>query len=186
MRPAGHRHRSTRLALVTVLAGALLLSVATPARADLESFDDPTDDTSHPADVVRVKLEHDDRVVVVVRHRNLTFTDGPGRVRVAYDTGGTGDQPEFYLRVLYQTDAPIELRVADGWGRLRGGPRAACTGEKARVSAADNWTRIGVPRSCFADPERVRVHVRLKPFPGDKRRVDIAPAARTMGPWADR
>lgn len=175
-----------RTALTALTVAALLASAAGSARADVGSFPDRRWDTSHPADIVRVQVEHADRVVVVLRHRDLTFHDGPGYLRVAYDVGRAFDGPEFYVRIWYQTDRPIELRPAEGWGALHAKPLPGCTGETARVSARRDVTRVGVPRSCLGDPPRVRVHLRLRPFPGDDRRIDVAPAARTMGPWVPR
>ncbi|MGH8895304.1 MAG: hypothetical protein ACRDWY_18655 [Actinomycetes bacterium] len=178
--------RTARTALTALTTGALLLAAAAPARADVEAFPDRRSDTSHPADVVKVRVEHTDRVVVAVHHDNLTFHDGPGYLRIAYDTGPRYEGPEFYLRIWYQTDRPIDLRRAEGWGTLHAGPIASCTGETADVSARRNVTSVGVPRACFGNPPRVRVHVRLRPFPRDDRKVDVAPASRTMGPWVRR
>jgi hypothetical protein len=168
---------------VAAAVAALLVAFPAPAAADEKAFTDRRGDTTHPADIVRVLVEHTDRIVVVVHHDNLTFRDGPGSVRIAYDTGPRFPGPEFYLRLTYQSDAPPELRAAQGWGHLDSPPIATCVGERAVVQPALDRTRISVPRSCFGDPVRVRVQVRLSPFSDDNRRPDMAPAAHTMGPW---
>jgi hypothetical protein len=172
------------LPLVLVTTAALLLAaVPSPASAAELVVNDRRGDTTHPADILRVRVEHGDRIVVVVTHRNLTFSDGPAQVRVAYDTGSRYVGPEFYLRVRFQSDESPELRAAQGWSDLRSPPIATCTGEHVRVRPGLDRTRISVPRSCFGDPRRVRVHVRMTPFDDDYRAADVAPAARTMGPW---
>ena len=176
------RSKSAALALVTSVA-ALVSASPAPALADTATFPDKRFDTRHPADVVSVKVSHGDRVVVVVRHRDLSFrgNNSPGSLRIAYDTGARFIGPEFWLRIVYQTDGPIDLHTASGWSR----PNRAiptCRGERVTVSEARDTTAISVPRSCFGNPRRIRVHVRLAPRPGDPRHVDVAPRSRTMGP----
>jgi hypothetical protein len=178
--------RCTVLAGIVPLVAALLVAFPAPAAAGTQMFTDPRGDTTHPADIVRVLVEYTDRIVVVVHHENLTFRDGPASLRVAYDTGSRFAGPEFYLRVTYQSDELPELRAAQGWGHLDSPPIATCHREHVRVRPGLDRTRISVPSSCFGDPARVRVHVRLSLFSDDNRRADVAPAARTMGPWVDR
>jgi hypothetical protein len=162
---------------------ALLVAFPLPAAASAQSFADPRGDTTHPADIVRVRVENADRIVVVVHHRNLTFSDGPAGLRVAYDIGPRYPGPEFYVRLAYQTDQAPELRAAQGWGHLSSPPIATCQGEHIRVRPGVDLTRISVPRSCFGNPRRVRVQVRLSLFSDDDRRADVAPAVAKMGPW---
>lgn len=178
--------RGTRLAGLVTAVVALLAAFPTPAAADDQRFADPRGDTSHPADIVGVRVENTDRIVVVVRHDNLTFRDGPAHLRVAYDTGSLYAGPEFYLRLTYQTDEPPELRAARGWGHLHSPPVATCQAEHVRVLPGLDRTRISVPRDCLGDPRRVRVHVRLSLYIDDNRGADVAPAARTMGPWVEQ
>jgi hypothetical protein len=164
------------------LVAALAVAASVPAVADTGSFRDKRRDTRHPADIVSVKVRHTDRIVVLVHHRNLTFLDAPASIRVAYDTGRRYDGPEFYLRIAYQSDQSPELRTARGWGHLSSGPIPTCQGESVSVSALKNTTRVSVPRSCYGNPRRVRVHVRIDLRPGDGRAPDVAPRSRTMGP----
>jgi hypothetical protein len=173
-----------RLVTVVVAAvAALLVGFPSPAFAGEKTFADRRGDTSHPADIVRVRVLHGDRIVVVVHHDNLTFRDGPASIRVAYDVGALYDGPEFYLRLAYQSDVRPELRLARGWGRMHAAPIPTCQGELVRVRPLLDRTRISVPRSCFGDPTRVRVEVRLGLYSDDDRRADVAPAKHTMGPW---
>jgi hypothetical protein len=179
----------TRTRLVTgVIAAvaALFAAFPTPAAAAEKTFADRRGDTTHPADIVRVRVENADRIVVVVHHHNLTFHDGPASIRIAYDVGPRYPGPEFYLRLKYQSDERPELRAARGWGKLDSPPIATCQGESVRVLPALDRTRISVPRSCLGDPRRVRVQVRLSLFADDDRRADVAPATRTMGPWVEQ
>jgi hypothetical protein len=175
--------RSAVIAGLVPAVAALLVSFPAPAAAAAATFPDPRGDTTHPADIVGVHVENAARIVVVVHHANLTFRDGPGKIRIAYDTGSRYSGPEFYLRLAYQSDQPPELRAAQGWGHLDSPPIATCVGEHARVRPGRDKTRISVPRSCFGDPRRVRVQVRVAPFKGDDRRVDLAPGPQSMGPW---
>lgn len=175
--------RSALIAGIVPTVAALLAAFPAPASAAVQTFADPQGDTTHPADIVRVHVEHAARIVVVVHHENLTFRDGPGRIRIAYDTGPRYSGPEFVLRLAYQSDKPPELRAAQGWGHFHSPPIATCVGEHVRVRPGHDRTRIGVPRSCFGDPRRVRVQVRVAPFKDDDRRVDLAPGPRAMGPW---
>jgi hypothetical protein len=175
--------RSTLVAGSLAAVAALFVAFPSPAAANEKTFTDRRGDTTHPADIVRVRVEVADRVVVMVHHHNLTFRDGPASIRVAYDIGPRYAGPEFYLRLTYQSDERPELRAAHGWGKLGSPPIATCQGEAVRVRPALDRTRISVPRSCFGDPGRVRVQVRLAVFADDDRRADVAPATRTLGPW---
>jgi hypothetical protein len=168
------------------LAGALaaVCAVPTPAAADVGRLDDPRRDTAAPADLVRVTVTNADRVVVAVRHRNLGFgARGPLTLRVAFDTGPRFDGPEFFLRVRYQTDAPVDLRTAGGWDAIQG-PATGCTGERVAALPAQDVTRLSLPASCLGDPARLRVQVRLTAADGAA--PDVAPSARTMGPAVRR
>jgi hypothetical protein len=181
--------KPTRFALIAGMVPALLGLLAAfpaPAAAAASTFSDPRGDTTHPADIVGVHVHNGNRIVVTVHHANLTFRDGPGRIRIAYSTGPRYAGPEFYLRMAYQSDRPVELRTAQGWGHLHSPPVASCQGERARVRPARDTTRISVPSSCFGNPGRVRVQVRLSPFSDDNRRVDLAPGPRSFGPWVKR
>jgi hypothetical protein len=176
----------TTILAVAASTAALLATAPTPSWAAEANFRDRHFDTAHPADLVWVHVEHGDRIVVVIHHRNLTFRSksaAPHRVRVAYDTGRRFDGPEFYARVPYQADQDPELRPAQGWGTMHNKPLASCTGERASVSATRDITRFSIPRSCFGDPKRIRVHVRLWPWEAADGKIDVAPAVRTMGPW---
>lgn len=174
----------TRALVVLASVAALLSASPSPALADASTFRDRRFDTRHPADIVAVKVEHGDRVIVVVRHRNLTFTDGPASLRVAYDTGSRFAGPEFWLRLVYQSDQSPELRTTRGWARPAVSPIPTCRGERVSVSASENTTRVSVLRSCFDNPRSVRVHVRVNLRPADSRGPDVAPRSRTMGPAA--
>lgn len=174
--------RTTAALAVLVALAALTATTPSPALADTVTFQDGRGDTRHPADILAVKVEHADAIVVVVRHRNLTFRDSPGSIRVAYDTDRRSKGPEFWLRIAYQTDQTPQLRTTRGWARPAAGPILTCLGERISVSASKNTTRISVPRSCYGNPTSIRVHVRVNPRPGDKRAPDVAPRSRTMGP----
>ena len=182
----GGRVTPTRYALIAGLLPALAALIAAfpaPAAAASATFSDPRGDTTHPADIVAVHVKNEKRIVVVVRHANLTFRDGPGKIRIAYDTSESNEGPEFFLKLAYQSDRKPELRATTGWGHFHSAPIASCAGERARVRPGRDKTRISVPRSCFGDPARVRVQVRLAPFKDDNRRVDLAPGPRKAGPW---
>ena len=193
----GHRSRvtaratlttlTTRTALTALLAAlATLLAVALPGAASAAErrwIADRVHDTRAPSDITRVTVSTTSAVVVVtVRHRNLRFdAKAPVALRIAYDTGRRFSGPEFFLRVVYQSDVGSDLRTARGWGRLDG-PATSCTGERVTVSDTRDLTRVRVPASCLGSPSRVRVHVRLRPAERDGS-VDVAPRSRTMGPW---
>lgn len=171
--------------LAVVLAVAVLPAVlAAPARADVGRFDDRVHDTDAPADITRVIVNVDTVVTVRVRHRNLGFGPrAPMTLRLDIDTGPRFDGPEFFVRLVYQSDAPVDVHTARGWARVAG-PATGCTGERSMVSAARDVTRLRVPARCLGSPARLRVHVRLTSRAGAA--VDVAPRARTMGPWVHR
>jgi len=176
------RRLSVRPLAVGALAGVLaaVCAVPTPAAADVRRFDDRRRDTTAPADITRVIVGNADRVVVAVRHRNLGFgARGPLTLRVAFDTGPRFTGPEFFLRLRYQTDAPVDLRTARGWSSVRG-PATTCTGERATVLPGRDVTRVSLPATCLGSPARLRVHVLLTAAGGAA--PDAAPRARTMGP----
>jgi hypothetical protein len=182
-------HRMWMALTVGAATVALLAMSPAPALADEGRFRDARFDTAHPADITSVRVEHGKRIVVVIHHRNLTFrsmADAPHMVRVAFDVGPRYDGPEFYVRVHYQADQPADLRPAQGWGTMHNPPLPSCSGEHVSVSALRNITRFSIPRSCFGDPRHIRVHVRVSPWHQADGNVDVAPAARTMGPWVPR
>jgi hypothetical protein len=177
---------TSRRLLVGVLAGVLaaVCAAPVPAAADVRRFRDRVHDTAAPADITRVAVDDGPRLVVTVRHRNLGFGPrAPRALRVDLDTGPRFAGPEFFLRVVYQSDAAPELRLARGWDHVDGA-RTSCTGERVTVSTARDITRVSVPAACLRTPARVRVHVRLTARAGAA--VDLAPGARTMGPWTHR
>lgn len=177
---------NSRRLVVGALAGVLAVVCAAPvpAAADVRRFRDRVHDTDAPADITRVVVDHGPRVVVTVRHRNLGFGPrAPRALRVDLDTGPRFAGPEFFLRVVYQSDGAAELRRARGWDHVDG-TRTTCTGERVTVSTARDTTRVSVPATCLGTPARVRVHVRLSARAGAA--TDLAPGARTMGPWVHR
>jgi hypothetical protein len=178
--------RLDRSAVAAVVAAALLVPTAGPARADLGSFRDPRFDTTHPADIVRVVVNHGRETVVVgIHHRNLRFEpeNAPKTVRVAYDVDGPTAGPDFYVREPYQADPVVQLRYAEGWGSLHARPVAGCTGERITVSARRDVTKVSVPRACLGDPRRVRVNAFVVTWPSQQERNDVAPARQVLGPW---
>jgi hypothetical protein len=172
-------------ATLVLLAAAALLAVPTTAAAAEDRFPDARGDTRSPADIVAVTLEHSDRVVVRVHHRDLTFRAGaaPATVRVVYAVPGHSPGPDFWLKVAYQSDPVAQLRSAGDWGDPAGPWVPGCTGERVRVSTDLDVTRVSVPRACFGDPDRIRVNVRVTPHLEDVGRADNAPGAAQLGPW---
>jgi len=72
----------TRYALIAGLLPALAALIAAfpaPAAAASATFSDPRGDTTHPADIVAVHVKNEKRIVVVVRHANLTFPRRTGQ-----------------------------------------------------------------------------------------------------------
>lgn len=179
------RARTGPTALLTLAVAAALLAAPTAAAADEQRFPDPRGDTRSPADIVGVTLEHGDRVVVRVHHRDLSFAAGeaPATVRVIYAVPGRSPGPDYWLKVAYQSDPTAQLRSAGDWGDPAGPWVPGCTGERVRVSSDLDVTRVSVPRACFGDPERIRVNVRVTLHPEDVGRADDAPGAEQLGPW---
>jgi hypothetical protein len=178
----GIRLRSAGVAAATVV----LLAAGLPAQADVAGFPDARGDTSHPADIVRVRVAHGaERVEVKIFHRNLTFEpDGaPRRVRVGFDVGPRHRGPEFYVGEPYQADPVVQLRHATGWGGLSGRPVDGCVGEQITVSSARDLTTLTVPRACLGDPGRLRVNALVKSWPRQARPGDAAPGRARSGPW---
>jgi hypothetical protein len=175
------RSRTAALAVITSVAVLVAVTPGT-AVADAVSFQDKRFDTRHPADILAVQVKHAEDIVVVVQHRDLTFTDSPGSIRVSYDTDNRSPGPEFWLRIAYQSDQTPQLRTTRGWARPATTPIPTCLGERVSVSASRDTTRVSVPRSCYGNPRSIRVHVRLDPRASDKRAADVAPRSRTMGP----
>ena len=179
------RARTGPTAMVTMAVAAALLAAATSAAADEKRFPDARGDTRSPADIVGVTLEHRDRVVVRVHHRDLSFAAGeaPATVRVIYAVPGHSPGPDYWLKVAYQSDPTVQLRSAGDWGDPAGPWVPGCTGERVRVSSELDVTRVSVPRACFGNPERIRVNVRVTLHPEDVGRADDAPGAEQLGPW---
>ena len=170
---------------VLVLTAAALLAAPTAAAADETRFPDARGDTRSPADIVGVTLEHIDRVVVRVHHRDLSFETGeaPATLRVIYAVPGHSPGPDYWLKVSYQSDQTVQLRTAGDWGDPAGPSVPGCTGERVRVSSELDVTRVSVPRACFGNPDRIRVNVRVTLHPVDVGRADNAPGAEQLGPW---
>ena len=179
------RARTGPTALLVLSVAAALLAAPTAAAADEVRFPDPRGDTRSPADVVAVTLVHGDRIVVRVHHRDLSFAAGeaPATLRVIYAMPGHSPGPDYWLKVSYQSDQTVQLRSAGDWGDPAGPWVPGCTGERVRVSSELDVTRVSVPRTCFGNPDRIRVNVRVTPHPGDVGRADDAPGAEQLGPW---
>ena len=181
----GTRARTGPTAMLILAVAAALLAAPTAAAADEQRFPDARGDTRSPADIVGVTLEHGDRVVVRVHHRDLSFDTGeaPATVRVIYAVPGHSPGPDYWLKVAYQSDPTAQLRSAGDWGDPAGPWVPGCTGERVRVSSELDVTRVSVPSACFGDPERIRVNVRVTLHPEDVGRADDAPGAEQLGPW---
>ena len=179
------RARTGPTTVLVLTVAAVLLAAPTAAVADELRFPDARGDTRSPADIVGVTLEHGDRVMVRVHHRDLSFQTGeaPATVRVIYAVPGHSPGPDYWLKVSYQTDQAVQLRTAGDWGDPAGPWVPGCTGERVRVSSELDVTRFSVPRACFGDPDRIRVNVRVTPHPEDVGRADDAPGAEQLGPW---
>jgi hypothetical protein len=181
----GSRARIGPVAVLVLAVAAALLAAPTAAAADEKHFPDTRGDTRSPADIVGVTLAHGDRVTVRVHHRDLSFQAGeaPATIRVIYAVPGHSPGPDYWLKVPYQSDQAAQLRTAGDWGDPAGPWVPGCTGERVRVSSELDVTRVSVPRACFGNPGRIRVHVRITPHPQDVGRADDAPGAQQLGPW---
>jgi hypothetical protein len=179
------RARTGPTAALVLCVTAALLAAPTAAAAAEQRFPDARGDTRSPADIVAVTLAHGDRVVVRVRHRDLSFQAGeaPATLRVIYAVRGHSPGPDYWLKMAYQSDPSVQLRSAGDWGEPAGPRVPGCTGERVRVSSDLDVTRVSVPRACFGNPERIRVNVRVTPHPEDVGRADNAPGAEQLGPW---
>jgi hypothetical protein len=162
--------------MLTLAVIAALLAAPTAAADDEQRSPDARGDTRSPADIVGVTLEHGDRVMVRVHHRDLSFAAGkaPATVRVIYAVPGHSPGPDYWLKVAYQSDPTAQLRTAGDWGDPAGPLVPGCTGERVRVSSELDVTRVSVPRACFGNPERIRVNVRVTPT----RRTSGVPTTR--------
>lgn len=179
------RARTGPTTVLVLTVATALLAAPTAAAADELRFPDARGDTRSPADIVGVTLEHGDRVVVRVHHRDLSFETGeaPATLRVIYAVPGHSPGPDYWLKVRYQSDQGVQLRTAGDWGDPAGPWVPGCTGERVRVSSELDVTRVSVPGACFGNPERIRVNVRVTPHPQDVGRADDAPGVEQLGPW---
>lgn len=183
MPPGGRSGASTVVAAVgAVLLAAGLIMVAHPAYAETQTFPDRRGEVPGPADIVRVVVEHGDRVIVRIRHDDLSFqpAKAPKHLRVVFGVPGGPAGPDFWLRVPYQSDAAPTLRTVAGWAARPGAAVAGCSGERVSVSSRSNLTRVVVARSCFGDPATIRVQVTVTMGPVRDVSTDYAPGVRTL------
>lgn len=173
---AMHRNHYRRGLLAGSVASLLAASlIASPAAvADTYVFGDPADDIRAGADIRKVRVTNERRVVVVVRHRDLRRAATPG-VSVMVDNNRRRPGPEFSVDLNIN-----ELYVwpVRRWKRYGDAPIGCpVTG---RLDYQADLTRVVMARGdkCLRHRGPVRVSVAAS--------GDWAPGYRRFSPWVRR
>ena len=175
-----------RVGAVSVALATALTAAPGVAIADTSSFGDATE-TTNQEDITRVTVKHAKKVTIVVKQRKMRAgaTDLPANAVIAISTGPKYKGPEYLIQQTFYTEGGPNLRRTKGWNGPRG-PFLKCTADIEFKPARDQ-IRFSVPRRCLGKPDAVRVNVKYRFFePKGERKVDYAPARRTLGPVAPR
>lgn len=167
---------------VPLLASALLVGATAPALGATRSFPDPVDNPEG-ADVTAVRVTHENRVRVALRHNGL---DDHGAVAMTYwlDTKPRNAGPEYRIRFAANADG-FKIRRVDTWGDK--GRSVDCTRYGARGDTfSDDPITMWVHRSCVGDPHKVRVGVRVRGIEDGTVSVDWAPGKHRFTGWVRR
>ena len=170
------------LSVTPVLAAAVLAGAVAPALGATASFPDPVD-TPDGVDVTSMKVKHENRVKVVLRHTGME--DGAA-VDMTYwlDTKPRNPGPEY--RVWFAANADgFEVRRVDDWRDRGSSVDCARHGGSADVFSDDPIV-MWVHRSCLGDPRKVRVGAKVREIEGATTTVDWVPAKREFAGWVRR
>lgn len=161
-----------------VLLGATL-SVAgatTAAHADTKSWKDPK------PNITKVKVKHSSKTIKV--------TTTTGRIRpgtyltVYFDTDPSNPGPEYRNDLIPASELSPLMRI-DKFGQQ--GTAVPCDGLRGRGDVFGPKTvSVSVPRSCVADPTKVRVSVRGYFDVKGPNVVDWAPGFHEFTGWVRR
>jgi hypothetical protein len=161
------------------LAPALLVGAVAPALGASATFPDPVD-TPGGADVTSMKVTHENRVKVVLRHTGL---EDHAAVDLTYwlDTKPRNAGPEYVVWFAANAGG-FDVRRVDGW-RDRG--RAVdCDRYRARADVfTDDPIMMWVHRSCLGNPKKVRVGVKVREIEEGTTTVDWVPGKRELSDW---
>ena len=167
---------------VSLLTSAVLAGTVAPAFGATASFPDPVD-TPDGADVISMKVKHENRVKVVLEH---TGGQKKAAVDLTYwlDTKSRNAGPEY--RVWFAANADgFQFRRVDTWRDRGTEVECARFGAKADAFSDDPFV-MWVHRSCVGDPRKVRVGVRARAFEDGATAVDWVPAKRQFSGWVRR
>ena len=142
--------------LAAVVAGMGVVVVAGPVLAQTVVVRDPAGDMSTGGDVRKVRIVHEDRVVVRVHHKNLR-ADGTEGEQVFFDTDRSRPGPEFVFSAGLFDGTDYALSTATrGWKQ---GHRVSCD-YRAHIDYDTEVSRYRLNRACLGTPTKVRVAVR--------------------------
>lgn len=179
------RTRTHGVLAAACAAGAFSAVLAAgPAHAETASYDDPADATVSLTDIRTVDVDHGAakvRVVVGFTDLRRSTTDGPSGLMIALDTDPASRGPEYHLTTGLQEGTDYQLlRVRHG--RVVGEP-LSCQ-HRVRLGFPGDRMVFRAARSCFKDPDRVRIAVKMRDeSDGSHPVVDWLGAPRSFTGW---
>lgn len=177
--------RATHLSLTSTGALsvlALLAAAAAPGHAATAVFPDPVD-TPDGVDVTSMKVKHENRVKVVLRHAGM---DDDAAVQMTYwlDTRPRDAGPEYRIWFAANADG-LQVRRVDTW--RDDGEKVECDRYGALADVFDDDPIVmWVHRSCVGEPRKVRVGVKVRELEDGTATVDWVPAKRRFSDWVRR
>ncbi len=142
----------------TIAAGLFAATMLAPAPAMAQTrIVTDADDIAHGVDVLRLRVTHEKRVSVHLKHANLRRTfKQTGGISIFLDTDRATKGPEFVLGTgLFATD--YQLSHAEGWKAV--GEPLTCP-HRLRFDFAEDRTHVWFNRKCLGSPADVRVAVK--------------------------
>ena len=169
--------------LIGGVAAATLAAtmLASPAHAEYYSIDDTADAEASRTDVYGMRVRHGaEEVNVAVTFADLRRSSLAG-ISIYFDTVRTRRGPEFVLSSGLGDGTDYALTRAWRW-RARG-EHVDCD-YQARVKWGVDRFRTLLARSCFGDPEDIRVSVRMSDHTqGSDPVIDWVPGRRAYSLW---
>lgn len=170
-----------KIATISTTAVALISTVAAPAQANVEIFQDETRQNASAIDIRQVTVDNSTtspkKVIAAINSRALELDD---QINVYYDTRRGDPGPEFYLAAGVSSE--YAFRRVENW--RNNGTVTTCRGDDVRAAAGATRVRVAIPRHCMDNPGRVRVAVHYQST--DDTRQDWARARHRWLGWVSR
>ena len=173
-----------RVAVAATAAVAASTLLAAPAEAATRTFTDPKGDVAHPMDIEWVKVHNARRLVVTLKHRNITAGEqrgGSSGVYIDVDRGN-GNRPTYLIAGGVGTD--YSFFIMRDWTRSLSTPKCRY---RETLDYDRNLTRFSISRGCLNGASFEATEVRVSAIANvSSRRNDWTPGFHRWSPWIPR